>query len=339
MANVKIKLLHVLNLLLNTDEQHTMNATQMVDRLFKDYNIVTERKSVCRDVATLKAFGYDIIADKDKRKGWYYGKRRFDNWQIFMFLSAFMEEDSVTRTDLRNVFNELIKDLGPNDTEMFRNLLPMFVRLNKKSGTGTGSRLKGVLSEILLALSWNKSIEFQIYGYDKSLKSVLRRGSQVYRVDPYSLVLVDSNYYLIGAKEDSEVLEFFRLDHMANPHATGSERRSIKEFVKSSQDPQKYFKKLVEDTFNSKEKKYKSIKISFKNESELIDCFVEQFGIPEEVGEGEEFIEVTLKDVNVGDNVLNWLILHSNEFEVVYPEKLRDCIKRELKARMDFYKD
>ena len=62
MANVKLKLLYVLNLLLDSDEHHTINATQIVKQLAKEHGINTERKSVCRDIATLQTYGHDIIA-------------------------------------------------------------------------------------------------------------------------------------------------------------------------------------------------------------------------------------------------------------------------------------
>ncbi|MBQ5504240.1 MAG: WYL domain-containing protein, partial [Oscillospiraceae bacterium] len=60
MENTKLKLLRVLDILNETDEDHPITANEIVARL-KLYCIDAERKSVLRDIAALQNYGYDIL--------------------------------------------------------------------------------------------------------------------------------------------------------------------------------------------------------------------------------------------------------------------------------------
>ncbi|MGM9998600.1 MAG: helix-turn-helix transcriptional regulator [Candidatus Bruticola sp.] len=333
MANVKLKLLYVLNLLLDSDEHHTLNATQIVKHLAKEHGMNTERKSVCRDIATLQAFGHDIIADRDKRKGWYYGKRRFETWQIRLFLDAIASASFISKNECKSINNELIKELGPDDKRMFRELLPTIYNSRKV----VNIKLKNILCEVLRAISWERAIEFQLYTYNKVFKSVLRRGSLVYKVDPYSLVWVNSNYYLIGIKEGENQLRYFRLDRIANPHTTGTARRDASEVLGT--DFEKALQEFTQDTFHSNNNRtFENVVIRFKNES-FANMFVDRFGLPSKVEEKNDWIYATVDKVDYTNAVRAWLVSYSGVFAVTEPADFRDKIRQDLLSGLQNYDD
>ena len=331
MANVKLKLLHVLDLLLNTDEQHTINATQIVKALSKIYGITTERKSVCRDIATLQTYGHDIIADRDKRKGWYYGKRRFSPWQIRIFLDAIASTPFISRNDCRTLSNELVKDFGPNDKRMFSELMPTIYN-NRKA---INNKLKLALSEIMQAIAWERAVEFQLYTYNKVFKSVMRRGSKVYKVDPYSLAWINSNYYLIGIKEGETELRYFRLDRISNAHMTGTPRRDAKELL--GMDLKKALQIFTQEIFHSEsDRTYKEVVIRFKDEG-LANMLVDKFGLPVSVEEKNGCIYATFKDFEYTSSTRTWLLSYSSLFAVTAPQDLIEAVKADLNKGLANY--
>lgn len=331
MANVKLKLLYVLNLLLDSDEHHTINATQIVKQLAKEHGINTERKSVCRDIATLQTYGHDIIADRDKRKGWYYGKRRFDTWQIRLFLDAIASASFIPKNECKRISNELIKELGPDDKRMFRELLPTVYNSRKV----VNSKLKDVLCEILQAIAWERAVEFQVYSYNKVFKSVLKRGSLVYKVDPYSLVWINSNYYLVGIKEGENFLRYFRLDRIANPHTTGTPRRNASEVL--GEDFDKALQRFTQDTFHgSNDRSFENVTIRFKDES-FANMFVDRFGLPSKVVEKDDWVFATIDKVDYTNAVRAWLISYSSAFAVTAPKELKDLVIKDLRSGLENY--
>lgn len=335
MSNVKLKLLHVLEILLETDEHHTINATQIVERLLKDFNIETERKSVCRDIATLQAFGHDIIADRDKRKGWYYGKRKFEPWQIRLFLDAISNAPFVSKQDFKYLFNELIKELGPNDKKLFKDTIPVVNGFKKTHD----ANLKNVLSEILRSISMDRAMEFQIYTYDNRFKSVLRRGSHVYKADPFTLLWYKNRYYLVGSLTEENQLRMFRIDRIANPRTTGTPRRKLNEVLGNGSAAQ--LADFCKTSFHNKttDKTYDLVTISLMD-PEYAGIFVDLFGIPSEVKKDDNgVLEASLKKFKMNEEIKKILISHADIFKVVFPDDLRNEIKKEIKARLDNYKN
>lgn len=333
MANVKMKLLCVLNFLFDTDEHHPLNATQIVEKLAKEYGITAERKSVCRDIAILQSFGHDIIGDRDKRKGWYYGKRHLEAWLIRILLDAVASSLCVSKTDFKRITKELIKELGPNDKRMFEDLLAYVA----KTRQANNPKMKGVISEILRAISWERALEFQLYTYNKRFKNVLRRGSLVYKVDPYTMVCLNSHYYLIGVKEGETTLRYFRVDRIANPHTTGTPRRPAEEVLGCKLE--EALAELMKSTFHGADTPhYEKVTLRFKDES-FANVLVDQFGLPEAVSEYDGYIYATMPNIDLHAEVRNWFISYANLCTVVAPPDLRQRIQEGLKAGLEAYND
>ena len=66
----KIKILKVLDILLNTSEKSPVTASKICEML-KAEGIDAERKSVCRDINTLIKYGYKIVLCHDNKLGYY----------------------------------------------------------------------------------------------------------------------------------------------------------------------------------------------------------------------------------------------------------------------------
>ena len=66
-GNQKLKLLYIMEIFLReTDEHHSINASEIVKKL-AERGIVTERKSVYRDIDILVDFGMDIVRSPETK--------------------------------------------------------------------------------------------------------------------------------------------------------------------------------------------------------------------------------------------------------------------------------
>lgn len=66
----KLKLLKIMDILRETDETNPITAPAICQRL-AEMGISAERKSVCRDINTLKEYGYNIKLCHDNKLGYY----------------------------------------------------------------------------------------------------------------------------------------------------------------------------------------------------------------------------------------------------------------------------
>ena len=59
-----------------TDEHHTYSAVELVS-LLNDYGIECERKTIYRDIDSLKEYGMDIVNARTPVRGYYLRNRKF----------------------------------------------------------------------------------------------------------------------------------------------------------------------------------------------------------------------------------------------------------------------
>ena len=87
-GNQKLKLLYVMEIFLReTDENHCVNASEIVKKL-AERGIVTERKSVYRDIDILVDFGMDIVRSPETKAGFYLAGRTFELPELKLLADA-----------------------------------------------------------------------------------------------------------------------------------------------------------------------------------------------------------------------------------------------------------
>ena len=95
-GNSKIKFLELLKLLKQySDEEHPLSAAQLCTRLQKQ-GIEAERKSVCRDIALLNNYGFDIIHTYMPTQGFFIAKRDFELPEVRLLMDAVLAAPFIT---------------------------------------------------------------------------------------------------------------------------------------------------------------------------------------------------------------------------------------------------
>lgn len=97
-ADTKLKLLRILEIIRETDEQSPLTAVQIGEKL-RAYGIDAERKSICRDIGTLVEAGYDIVRCGDNKLGYYMASRTFEDWELKILIDAVNSAKFLTESD------------------------------------------------------------------------------------------------------------------------------------------------------------------------------------------------------------------------------------------------
>ena len=88
-------------LLEETDEKHVLTVQQLIERL-AELEIPAERKSLYDDIATLQAFGLDVIATRSRANIYRIGSRLFTLSELQLLAEAVVKSSAITQNRPRS---------------------------------------------------------------------------------------------------------------------------------------------------------------------------------------------------------------------------------------------
>ena len=71
----RVRLLRILQLLQDTDEQHPISTAQIEAALRERFGIETYRITIQKDIAALEAAGYDVVTIRTTQHKYYLASR------------------------------------------------------------------------------------------------------------------------------------------------------------------------------------------------------------------------------------------------------------------------
>lgn len=329
LANAKLKLLKILEILMETDEGHPLTALQIADKL-KLYGIDAERKSICRDINILKDdSGYDIALSEDNKQGYYMVSRNFEDWELKILIDAVWGAKFLTQDNA----DKLAAKLRSMASESSRNMLSATtpVKLKIKSSNVT---TKINIDSILRAIKNDRKIKFQ-YSYTAiDLKPKLRKDGFFYTVNPYALIWQNEHYYLIANYDKYDNLSYYRLDRMKSLVISDDKRKPAKELLGSNADLK------IEQYVRASLYHYggQKIKLTLQVKDYMVDDLVDYFGTDLYFhAVGDEY-QVTV-DVMDGDGLYYWLLQYEKNVKVISPLSVRDHLIEKAVGILNLYKE
>lgn len=119
-ANQKAKLLYLQQILLEeTDEKHVLTVQQLIERL-AELEIPAERKSLYDDIATLQAFGLDVIATRSRANIYRIGSRLFTLSELQLLAEAVVKSSVITKNKAQKLVDKLARLASRYQAETLR---------------------------------------------------------------------------------------------------------------------------------------------------------------------------------------------------------------------------
>lgn len=327
MADIKLKLLRILDILHETDENNPITATS-IEKKLKLYEISAERKSICRDINALINYGYDINICADKRQGWYMASRTFENWELKVLIDAISGAKFLTSEQCNSIAVRLKKFASNESKKLLSTVSP--VKSNIKN---ENCSTKIYIDEILRSIREKKKIVFQYTTYDSNFKKQLKRQGYKYIVSPYSLIWQNERYYLICSCDGHDNLTYFRLDRMMELHMLEDQLRPANEIIGSNPDME--ISKFVSQSFYH----YggEKLRITLNCCDYMADKIVDYFGPYIKIKKLPSGFDITV-EVNDGNGLYYWLMQHGTNIKVVSPQNVIDKLKLKLQETLELYK-
>jgi predicted DNA-binding transcriptional regulator YafY len=315
----KLKLLYLLDILeKESDDEHKLTMKDIIERLEKR-GITAERKSVSRDIKLLCEYGYDIVSFGENREGYFMASRKFNVPELRLLMDAVLSARFISLKQSK----ELIQKLKTLTSNNLAKKLGNQLYIDEKIKTSNDFVYENV-DRINEAINLNKKIAFKYYSYTLDKQFVANKGGQEYIRSPYSLAWYDDKYYMICGHDKYEDLSHFRVDRMRHIRILKEDRRNFNEVsnYKNGFDTADY----VNSVFNMFTGTEETIKIKFHKD--LINVVIEKFG--EEVSLiklDEEHFEIRAT-VKISEGFFAWVLQFGYKAEVIYPEKVREEMKR-----------
>ena len=322
-ARQKLKLLYLKDMLLReSDEEHPLNAQEMIERL-DSLGIEAERKSIYNDIATLADYGLDLLKLDGRTGGYFVGARDFELAELKLLVDAVQSSHFITAKKS----DQLIKKLS--------SLSSIYDEDKLKRQVYSVNRVKSQNESILItvdaiheAIQTNKAVSFQymIWNTDKEL--VPKHDGKLYRVSPIALIWDDEYYYLLGLDMDDKKRKNFRVDKIKNIERLNEEREPEEEPVNVADYTNKVF-----GMFSGK-----LAAVTIKVPGEKIGIFLDRFGTDISVFKLEDGSVKIHTEVAVSEQFFGWIVSLGSDVELLGTEEVRRAYVEFLKENLKNYR-
>lgn len=323
-ANQKLKLLYLMQLLLQkSDEAHPLSVQQMTDELAR-YDIKVERKTLYDDIEALRRFGLDIIVTRSKTTGYYIGNRDFEIPELKLLVDSVQSSKFITEKKTLSLIKKIEGLANVYDAQLLQR--QVYVRNRVKS---MNESVYYNVDEISNAITQNRAIRFRYFDYSINKERKFRKDGAWYEISPLSLMWDDENYYMLGYDTEAERLKHYRVDKMTDISALDRPRDGKDEFarVDMSQYSKKVFGMFTGDV--------QTVRMCFENR--LVGAVIDRFGRDTMILATDDTHFVVSVDVAVSPQFFAWVFGFGTAVEILSPENVRREYIQRLSSLSEMY--
>lgn len=324
-ANQKLKLLYLMQYLLQkSNESHPVTIQQMADELAR-YDIKAERKTLYDDLEALRTFGLDILTLRGKTTGYYVGSRDFELPELKLLVDSVQSSKFITEKKTISLIKKIEGLASIYDAQLLQR--QVYVRNRVKS---MNESVYYSVDEISNAITQDKAIQFRYYDYTVTKERRFRKDGARYEISPLCLMWDDENYYMLGYDTEAEKLKHYRVDKMTDVSALDRPRDGKDEFKKV--DMSQYSKKV----FGMFTGDVQTVRLRFENH--LAGPVIDRFGRDTMILASDENHFTVSVNVAVSPQFFAWVFGFGTAVEILAPDNVREDYKRELLALTEKYK-
>lgn len=337
----KYRLLRVFEYMLQTDEEHPLNVTQIQNKLAEDgfCDKLPDRKSILRDLACINDCGYEIEVCENHNCGKYMnGKQKvFEGYQLKMLADAVTSARFLSTDDAKKLIDSIMSLGTIADKELLKKAVIRDESLNVAT-----KQAKYNFDRILEAIRERKQISFQYNDkhLSKPAQEDLRNDGMIYYVSPYYLVPAKNDYYVIACTGEYKNFSHYRVSRMINVKETELAAKDIKlnETYKKLLADGKCISDYLREHINMWFGDTQRVILHCRQQTRLdvLGTFGNLLNINDCEGDKEYF--TTSVQVQAGGGFFNWVAGMGGNVIITGPECVREAYKKYLESQLALYK-
>ena len=318
-----LKTLYIMEILLQrTDEQHALNASQILDILKSEYGITSNRQTIYSEIAKLEESDLDIVKLDGKFGGYYVASRRFELPELKLMVDAVQSSRFITRKKSQELIRKLETLCSREEARQLSSQVVVYNRPKTLNET-----IYYNVDRIHSAIYHNLQITFQYADWTVKKEMVLRHDGAFYVASPLRLIWDDENYYLIAYDEKSQSVKHYRVDKMRSMSIFKEERS--KEALAVHIDPAVFSKKTF-GMFSGED-----VQVRLYGKNELAGVILDRFGsdivmVPAD----PEHFSATVT-VTVSQQFFGWITAVGKDLKIAAPEDVKRQYYEYLKGILE----
>lgn len=329
MQTSKLKTLRILQMLQQySDEENPLSATDLIERLQKDYGIRCERKSIYADIKALQEVGFDVCRTDYPRRGFYMAGRTFELAEVRMLMDAVQSAGFITPKKTEKLVQKLESLLSAGQAESL--VRQVYCQSENKC---SNEEIYYIIDNLHQAICDGCKVKFAYKrrAVDPKNKKTFRE--KIFTVSPYALIWKDDHYYLVCNNEKYDNLMNLRLDRMRRITPLSQKARPVEEVsaYKGRFDTADYAAKM----FNMFSGETATVRLLCKLDT--LEEMVDRFGtaIPIHAVDGDHF-ETTISAA-VSEGMVSWLMQYGGRVQVLEPQSLINSVRARAETVLSAY--
>lgn len=309
MADGKLKILYLKDILQKTDKDHALNATDICDLIQEEYGYTYERRAVYTDIKRLIKYGMKITQLKGASFGYYVSEHPFELPELKLLVDAVQSSKFITK-EKSDILIRKLEDQTNKDNAME---LQRHVFILNRTKTDNDAIYVNV-DAIHRALRDDKQIRYKYCEWTLQKQLVPRKNGDDYVVSPWALTWDDENYYLVAY--DSGKIKHYRVDKMQDITVIDEKRLGRDAF--KGFDLAAYARKTF-GMFGGSDRK-----ITLEGDNRLVGVIIDRFGTDVMIQpvESERF-HVTVT-VSISPQFFGWLAGLGGGMRIFWPDDVRE---------------
>lgn len=193
-----------------TDEEHFLTTSQLIQILEEKYGIKSHRQTIKAEIELLKQFGLEIEETKSTQNRYNLYGRTFDTPELKLLIDAVESSKFITSSKSK----DLVKKISTLTSKQIATTLTRNVSCEGRIKPGN-ERIYLIVDAINEAINSERKISFQYFHYNVRKEQKLKHNGEPYVITPLHLVWNGDYYYMIGVYDYKQRIGNFRVDRIA----------------------------------------------------------------------------------------------------------------------------
>ena len=330
MANSKLKLLYILELLYNeSDEEHPID-TERILLYLRNHSIECERKSIYSDITVLKEFGLDILLSKGASGGYFLASREFAVAEIRLLCDAVQTAGFISPKKSRHLIDKILTLVSAPQARQIKS--QVYVDNRPKSAN---EEIYYHIDKLNRAIQNGSQVQVLYRRRKITDQNAVEYDDRLHTVSPYAMIWADDHYYLVCNKAKYDNLMVLRIDRIKKLEILENERaRHFSEVspYKNSFDSADYAKRHLHMFSGTPE----SVELICQND--LLEQVLDRFGEDVRLYRAGEDKFGLRTQAAVNDGLVAWIMQFGAKVRVKKPDNLKKLLFEKAREIESVYK-
>lgn len=323
MADEKLKILQLRQLLLEeTDKEHPLNASQIIEKMMSVHGSSYNRKTIYADVERLKSYGMLIEQSRGQYGGYYVVHRDFELPELKLLVDAVQSSKFITKKQSAELIKKLEKETSRENAKQLQRQVFIYNRIK----TGNMAIYNNV-DVIHAAIHDDLQIGFRYCEWTIRKELSRRKNGAEYIISPWALTWDDENYYLVGYDSEKEMIRHYRVDKMQETRIIDQKRMGRDRF--EDFDLAAFARKTF-GMYGGQDRK-----LTLEAENHLAGVLIDRFGTDIIMApHGKDHFRTSVT-VTVSPQFFGWLAGIGKGIRIHWPEDVREQYREYLLEIME----